>query len=183
MPRAPGVGGGAKQHLHLEYLCSGLMTELRDAVTGSNSKSKLTEALKETIGGYFGRKWIAPDNDEVTARWEAIDAVRGKPHDLLKKAEKYLAEVGEKLGLHPKGQLIHNELYIEMLDGDFCPNWAINEMTPSDYHQGLTALRFGQYRPEEIGDYLTDIQAHEMSKPTRTLDQAKHGKCNNPRCS
>ena len=152
---------------------SELMTELRDAVTGTNSKSKLTDALKETIGGYFGRKWSAPSNDEVTARWEAIDKVRGKPHDLLKKAEKYLTEVGEKLGLHPKGQLIHNELYVELLEGKFCPNWAISEMTPSDYHQGLTALRFGQYMPEEIGDYLTDIEAHEMSKPTRTLDQAR----------
>ena len=60
-----------------------------------------------------------------------------------------------------------------MLDGDFTPNWTINEMIPSDYHQGLTALRFGQYMPEEIGDYMKDIKAHKMSKPTRTLDQAK----------
>ena len=84
----------------------------------------------------------APTNEAVVERWETIDKLQGKPHDLLKKAEKYMAEVGEKLSLRPRGQLVPYKLYIEMLDGDFSPNWAINEMTLSDYHQGLTALCF-----------------------------------------
>ena len=40
----------------------------KDAVTGTSSKAKLTDAVKETIGGYFGRKWSAPTNNEVVAR-------------------------------------------------------------------------------------------------------------------
>ena len=99
-----------------------LMTELKDAVTGTNSKSKLTESLKETLGGYFGAKWSAPTNEAVVERWETIDKLQGKPHDLLKKAEKYMAEVGEKLSLRPRGQLVPYKLYIEMLDGDVTPN-------------------------------------------------------------
>ena len=73
-----------------------LMKDLKEAVTGSKSKSKLTELMKETLGGYFGAKWSAPINDEVVERWEAIDKLRGKPHDLLKEAEKYMAKVHQK---------------------------------------------------------------------------------------
>ena len=45
-----------------------------------------------------------------------------------------MAEVGDKLRLRPRGQLVPYELYIKMLDGDFFPNWAIDKMTLSDYH-------------------------------------------------
>ena len=45
------------------------MKGIKEAVTGSNSKSKLKESLKETLGGYFGAKWTAPVNKEVVERW------------------------------------------------------------------------------------------------------------------
>ena len=81
-----------------------------------------------------------------------------------------MAKVGQELGLRPKGQLVPYKLYIEMLDGDFTPNWSVDELLSSDYHQGLTALRFAQYLPGEISSYIKDIKAHEMSKGTRTFD-------------
>ena len=59
------------------------------------------DSLKETLRGYFGAKWSAPVNDKVVERWEAIDKLQGKPHDLLKEAEKYMVEVGTELGLCP----------------------------------------------------------------------------------
>ena len=55
-----------------------------------------------------------------------------------------------------------------MLDGDFTPNWSVDKLLPSDYHQGLIALCFAQYLPEEISSYINDIKAHEMTKGTRT---------------
>ena len=100
---------------------------------------------------------------------------------VIKTAEKYMREVAVELRINPIGQLIPYEMYIDMLSGDFTPNWNVNELLKNDYHQGVTVLRFAQFKPDEISDYNVKLRAQENSKLTRKYDKAKMFLCKKPR--
>ena len=94
---------------------------------------------------------------------------------VIKTAEKYMREVAVELRINPIGQLIPFKMYIDMLSGDFTPNWNVNELLKNDYHQGVTVLRFAQFKPDEISNYKSS------SEPKKTQNRLES--MTRPRCS
>ena len=121
----------------------------------------------------MGIKWESNSAKEVTERWEELDKKRGNEFAMMTAAHRMLKEVGDELDLHPKGQLLTPDIFTDMLNGDFTPNWSVNEALPNDYHKGTLAFRFAQYTPKEIQAEKDDREVREESKANRRLDEAK----------
>ena len=92
---------------------------------------------------------------------------------MLKIATRHLTEMGEQLGVKPRGQLITYGMLTDMLDGKFTPMWGINEALRGDYYLGISAIRFAEHTPREIEEHTKERQAQDASKNTRSLAEAR----------